>query len=343
MANPVEEMPPELLVELAGEVVGLNPGWVIVEGGEPLMRKELFEVLEEMDRLDLYLITNGMLFTERVSRELRRLGVKVIFSMDGVTGEVYESTKSGASFHRLVEAVELASREGLFHGVTVVLSKRNLHQVKGIVRFVSDHGGKFVTFIPLQPSDRGFSDPYYKKYALSPGDHARVLRAIYRGLQDPRVRVFYDEPFLWAFADQEGVEIPDGRSGITISEFKGCACGTSLYIRPDGAILPCMFSPSSSVISKYPEESLRRGWERVRTSPLIKAFKSRRWREPPCSECEYFEMCFGCMARVCKLSENLSGADPACPLGAGVEARRNTVRKNFLHLEAMSFRSTTPP
>lgn len=309
------ELPFRSALKLAEEIVSLNPGWVIVEGGEPLMREGLRELLKEMKSLDIYLVTNGLLLNERWAKDLKETDVKIIFSMDGSTAQVYEGTKEGASFKQFVHAVELASREGLFHGITVVLSKRNLHQVEKFIEFVARRDGKFITFIPLQPSGNGGAqEEYYKTYALSSDEHARVLPLVYEKAMGCRVQIYYDEPFLWAFAEREGIEIPKERSGITIPDLKGCACGTSLYIQPDGKILPCMFSPEALAVSKYPEESLERGWEKMRNSELIERFKLRGCRQGPCARCKCFDACYGCLSRIFRLYGDISKSDPACPL-----------------------------
>ena len=48
--------------ELSTEIAELGPGWVIVEGGEPLLRQDIFELLELMQQrqLEAHLVTNGM-------------------------------------------------------------------------------------------------------------------------------------------------------------------------------------------------------------------------------------------------------------------------------------------
>ena len=43
-----EELSSERARELVTEIAELKPGWVIVEGGEPLLRADLFELLALM-------------------------------------------------------------------------------------------------------------------------------------------------------------------------------------------------------------------------------------------------------------------------------------------------------
>ena len=308
-------MPLEKACELAEEIAALDPGWVIVEGGEPLMREELREILRRMRGLDLFVITNGLLVNEKWVGNLKEIGAKLILSMDGSTKSVYEGTKKNADFGRFVRAIELASRGGLFNGITVVLSKKNLHQIEEFVGFVERHDGEFVTFIPLKPFGNGESQKkYYESHGLSRDEQALALRRMYENASDTSVKIYYDEPFLWAFAEREGIRIPGERSGITIPDLKGCAWGNTLYIRPDGGILPCMFSPDEFTLSTYPEDDLGTAWEKASKSELVEEFKSREKRVGPCAGCESFDSCHGCPSRIYRLYGGFSNSDPACPL-----------------------------
>ena len=60
-----EELSTERAKKLIAEIAELKPGWIIVEGGEPLLREDLFELLALMqqNQPEVHLITNGILFT----------------------------------------------------------------------------------------------------------------------------------------------------------------------------------------------------------------------------------------------------------------------------------------
>jgi MoaA/NifB/PqqE/SkfB family radical SAM enzyme len=47
------ELSTEQAKRLVAEIAELEPGWVIVEGGEPLLREDLFELLELMEQRQL--------------------------------------------------------------------------------------------------------------------------------------------------------------------------------------------------------------------------------------------------------------------------------------------------
>lgn len=310
--NYQQELSFEDSCRLAEEITELNPQWVIIQGGEPLLKEGLCELLMKMKALDIYLITNGMLLNKSLIKFLKEVNVKIIFSMDGSTKSIYESTKIGANFEKLLQTIKLASYENIFYGTTVVLSKRNIHQIKELIELTEKHNGRFITFIPLQPF--GEDELYYNNYAMSKEEHKQALINIYKDSKKKSIQVFYDEPFLWAFGKSMKIEIPSGRSGITIPECKGCAWGSSLYIQPGGEILPCMFSPKEFIVSQYPKESLAKSWAKILNSEFIKEFKWRKKRKGLCSRCEYFEICYGCASRIFKLYKDLSESDPVCPI-----------------------------
>jgi len=56
------ELSTERARRLIAEIAELKPGWLIIEGGEPLLREDIFELLALMQQkqLEVHLITNGM-------------------------------------------------------------------------------------------------------------------------------------------------------------------------------------------------------------------------------------------------------------------------------------------
>jgi cyclic pyranopterin phosphate synthase len=80
-------------------------------GGEPLVRKELPQMIEhawEVGVEDIAITTNGLLFRRR-AKELVEAGLKrVNFSLDAVTPEVFRRMTRGGEVTRVQEALDLA-------------------------------------------------------------------------------------------------------------------------------------------------------------------------------------------------------------------------------------------
>lgn len=310
-----EELTENEAKELANEIKGLSPEWVILEGGEPLLRDDIREIGAILNReTEVFVITNGNAFTRDKMEKLKLFSAKVIFSIDGASADVYESTKKGADFETVLEWAERCSEEGIFFGITTVLSKANLSQIEELIDLTEQLGGSSITFLPLKPFEGGETpSDYYREHSLSPEDHKLAVRSIYGCETD--LSVFYDEPFLWNLLSDYGFSPDSDDSGITIPEVEGCAAGHSIYIQADGDVRPCMFSPEGMSFGNVEEESLEDIWRWMRRSEELKKWEDQTKREGPCADCSQFESCRGCLARTFMLRGDLAESDPGCPYG----------------------------
>ena len=70
---PEAELSTEVARRLITEIAELEPGWVLIEGGEPLLRKDLFELLGLMREreLEVHLTTNGVLLSPQILSRLK--------------------------------------------------------------------------------------------------------------------------------------------------------------------------------------------------------------------------------------------------------------------------------
>ncbi|MEE8413168.1 MAG: radical SAM protein [Dehalococcoidales bacterium] len=301
-------------VKIANDIIRLAPKWVIMEGGEPLMRPDLPEIggMFRQAGIDVYLITNGNAFTREKLQELASFSPRVLFSIDGADPEVYEFTKTGARFETAKEWAGQCAELGIFQGITVVLSKLNLDQIGELMRLTESLGGKSIIFLPLKPfgTDQ-VSRAYYDKYMLSPQEQEAAVKEIYGS--GSKLEIFYDEPFIWNLAEKHGLSLGSSDSGITIPEVQGCAASYSLYIQASGSVRPCMFSPEELNFGNATQEPLEDIWLRMKQSDILTRWAGQSERKGACAECTQFESCRGCLARTTRLMGNPLETDPACP------------------------------
>lgn len=302
-------------VNVARDVIALAPKWVILEGGEPLLRPDLPEIgtMFRQAGIDVFVITNGNAFTEKRLRELASFRPRVLFSIDAADAETYEYIKPGGS---LVTAEHWAARcawLGIFHGTTAVLTRLTRHQARDIIRLTERLGGRTTVFLPLKPfGDGRVANPYYVQHALSPQEQEETVNDVFGARTD--LDVFYDEPFIWNLAAAHGFLVGDSASGITVPEIRGCAAAHSLYIQTDGSVRPCMFCPASLTFGNAARESLSAVWTRMRASRVMSDWAERKSRQGACAECPGFDSCRGCLARTTILLGSPTASDPCCPM-----------------------------
>ncbi len=312
-----DELSHDEAIKIAKDIIGLSPRWVILEGGEPLLRNDLHHIgrMFNKEGIDVLVITNGNAFSQDRLQELASFSPKVLFSIDGADAAVYEYTKRGAKFELAKEWAVQCATLGIFHGITTVLSKLNLGQVRELIQLTESLGGKRIIFLPLKPFGKDeASSRYHQQYALTPKEQEEVVKEIYS--YGSNLDIFYDEPFLWNLSSKHGFPVSNAASGITIPEVKGCAASYSLYIQTSGSVRPCMFSPEELTWGNVTKEPLGDIWLRMRQSEILTRWADQRARKGACGKCQQFESCHGCLARTIRLSGDALETDPGCPFAA---------------------------
>jgi len=109
------------------------------EGGEPLLRRDLPEILKEShDRFHTTLVTNGVLLKNRVE-EIKNYLDYIFVSLDGI-GEVHDKIRgSPGAFSKTVESIKVASKY-LDLGISVTLMRENLDQAEALVELAEELG-----------------------------------------------------------------------------------------------------------------------------------------------------------------------------------------------------------
>jgi cyclic pyranopterin phosphate synthase len=158
---------PELSIEeylrLIKLFVGLGISKVRLTGGEPLLRRGLVELVQELaalrtlggEPLELALTTNGHLL-DSLAGPLKAAGLnRVTVSMDAVEAPAFERiTRVGGSFAAVLGGIRAARAAGLtpLKINCVLLRGFNDDQIEGFVRFAREENVvvRFIEFMPLE-------------------------------------------------------------------------------------------------------------------------------------------------------------------------------------------------
>jgi GTP 3',8-cyclase len=150
-------------LRLIGIFVGLGITKVRLTGGEPLLRRGIVELVEELAKLrtlngeplDLALTTNGHLL-ESLAVPLKRAGLnRVTVSMDAVDAATFERiTRVEGSFPTVLKSIRAARAAGLTPVKIncVLLRGFNDDQIEGFARFARQENVvvRFIEFMPLE-------------------------------------------------------------------------------------------------------------------------------------------------------------------------------------------------
>ncbi len=303
------ELDSRTILKIAEEIPLLKPGWVIIEGGEPLLRKDLFEIIEIIFRskIRIYLISNGMVLDEDIARRLAEFNVNLMISMDGSDRESYERIRKGASFKRLKESIAIAKKYGILDSCPVTIGKHNYQQTYKLFEFVKNTGYKKITFLGLKPCMD------YERYVLNAEEYEEFLLSVIKYQKEYGIDVYVDEPFFKPFLKRHNVDYSaNSQDGIIFTDVSRCIFGEYMFIEINGDVKPCTFAPV--VIGNVSKKGLNEIWNDMQNSELVKKIKDFSTRENFCSGCEYLYECGGCRSRTFNLTGSWTESDPSCPL-----------------------------
>jgi len=319
---PKGELSTDRAKKLIGEIAELEPGWVIIEGGEPLLRYDLFELLGLMQQkqLEVHLITNGMLLSPQILTTLKQLGVKVMVSIDGATAASYEAIRNGASFDRVVQSARDCAKEGLLEAINFTILKTNYIEIPGIFHLAASIGAQKITLIGLKPCQG------YLEELLTPQEYEEAIKLACRGAQETGVGFFFDEPFFWATVKEQQLlaQMPGVGTGILVPSTTACIFGEYLFIDTNGEVKPCSFSPIA--VGNVKEKPLTETWQEVLSSPFFQQIKEPKSRTGYCQSCQYLESCKGCRSRTFVLTGDWFASDAACPLSLKLASQEERVK-----------------
>jgi len=115
--NNKTELNTEQWIETIGKIQDMKTSIVGITGGEPLMRKDIIEIISSIDsRSSSILFTNGYLMTEELALSFKKSGLFGIgISIDSAEEEIHNSNRGNPhSYEKAIEAVKLSVKAGLY-------------------------------------------------------------------------------------------------------------------------------------------------------------------------------------------------------------------------------------
>ena len=226
-AEPVKQLSAAEWTEIFREAESLGVSFIMLAGGEPLLRWDVIEAAGQMKNLLFPIFTNGTYMDDTTFAQLDRCRNLIpVLSIEGGR-EITDDRRGEGVYDKLIAAMDGLHGRSLLFGASITVTTENLREVtspefmEGLVR----RGCKlaiYVEFVPVTEEAKH----------LAPGDAEREY------LQEAMQKLREAFPELVALAFP-GDEKADG----------GCmAAGRGFFhINSHGGAEPCPFSPYSDV------------------------------------------------------------------------------------------------
>lgn len=297
---------------------------LILSGGEPLMRPDIFELSHRARALGIYtgLSTNGTLITEENIDEIAEVGYDYVgISIDGLeeTHDVIRQRKG--AFRESMHAVKLCKARGIKVGLRFTLTRENYEQLGDILALLDEHDVDKFYLSHLNYGGRGRrhskQDAWYRmtRDAMTRlFDHCRDELA--RGVEREYVTGNNDAdgPFLLMWAREHFPEQAEALERRLLN-WGGNASGEHIAnIDNLGHVHPDTFwwDHDLGSVRERPFSAIWRDTQ----DPLMVGFRQRpRPLKGRCGECRYLPICNGnTRVRAWKVSGDPWEEDPGCYL-----------------------------
>lgn len=167
----------EISKRIIDKLVTLNVVNLIISGGEPLLRKDLFELISyAKDKIKyISLTTNGILLGNEEAKKLKELEVdSVQISIESSDEKIHNYLRGKGTFKKAMNAVRCLKKYGFKKDqlyITATTTKVNIKTLKRFKKFAEDLGVR-AGFSFYQPVGRGYKND---EFALSQEDSYKFL------------------------------------------------------------------------------------------------------------------------------------------------------------------------
>lgn len=274
-------------------------------GGEPLLRKDLFELTAYATSLgfNVSMNTNGYLMTKEKAALARESGFKTVgISIDSDEADVHDSfRKTPGSHARAMAAGRYLADEGVRLTVSSVICRINHHRFEELVRQARELGAEQISLHNYKCTGLGMTNK--DELDLTPEEWMKFyMKALEVKSRENGIRISLDDPITASIHKAKEKPI-----------VKGSTCGKlSLNIRANGDVTPCGFIPV--VIGNLLTEDLKDIWD---GSKVLDKMRNKTPREK-CKVCKHYEDCLGgCSARAYATTGDFNSPDPHCWVAKG--------------------------
>ena len=269
------EMSTEEIKDVLRQLAENGTFFLAISGGEPLLRRDCFEILEYARslRFNVKLKTNAVMIGAKEAARLKQLGIEQVqISIYSNRPEIHDAiTKLPGSLRRTLDAIRHLKANGVKVSITNVLMRSNVTDARDVKQLAKELGVSFVvdpTITPKLNGDRSILD---------------------LGISDKELfDLFHDEEFV----DNVGEYCaPTGSIDDDVLDGYSCSAGHTLcYVSPFGDVYPCVQFPMPC--GNVRTQSFGEIW---RESQALKSLRAVQVRDlPTCSSCSHVPYCSRC-------------------------------------------------
>ncbi len=286
---------------------------IILTGGEPLLRDDIFDIASYGTKLGLRMVMapNGTLITPEIAKKMKASGIKRIsVSLDGSSPETHDTFRGlENAFNDSIRGIEIAKQAGMEFQINTTITKTNLDQIPKILELAENLGAVAHHIFLLVPTGRG---KYIVDSEINAKEYEETLNWFYdqrdkTSLQLKATCAPHYYRILRQRAKQDGKKVTFETHGLD-AVTRGCLAGTGFcFISHVGRVQTCGFLDVNC--GDITQQTFKEVWE---SSAVFNELRDFSNLENKCGICEYKRVCGGCRARAYEATGNYLEEEPLC-------------------------------
>lgn len=298
---------------LIDEIAAAFQPVIILTGGEPLLRPDIFDIAYygTQKGLRMVMATNGTLADEKIARKMIESGIqRVSVSIDGKDAQSHDAFRGEpGAFAGAMRGIEAMKSAGMEFQINTTITTANLHQLKDIHDLTLRLGAAAHHIFLLVPTGRGRD---LASQAITAADYEETLKWFYQESLTCAIQLKATcAPHYFRIMHQnkvKGVEPKKKTGGHFHESTRGCLGGISFcFISHVGQVQPCGYLELNC--GNVQKQSFAEIWE---SSEIFRNLRDYGKYGGKCGRCEFIKVCGGCRARAYEATGDYLAEEPLC-------------------------------
>jgi len=324
------ELGTEKCLRLLDEIAAIGKPVIILTGGEPLLREDIYDIASYGDRLGLRMVlaTNGTFVTEDVAKRLIASGIRrVSISLDGPDPGSHDLFRGvPGAFEQALAGIAAMKKAGLEFQINTTITQANLAQIREIhdlahrleaaahhiFLLVPTGRGKELAAQEITPLayeetlnwfyEEGLGCAIQLKATCAP----HYYRILHQRQKERRGETQKPASAGAANGKPAGAEGGGGHPLHTVT--RGCLGGSAFcFISHTGQVQPCGYLELDC--GQVTQRSFTEIWK---DSEIFQNIRDLDLYEGKCGRCEFLRVCGGCRARAYETTGDYLAEEPFC-------------------------------
>lgn len=308
--------------EFIRDLAAMRAPVLLFSGGEPLLRKDLFELGKFAVDLGLRTVisSNGTLIDDEKAREIKAAGFQYVgISIDGAPATHDDFRNKKGAFDDALRGVKACQNHGIKTGLRFTVNKYNQQDLPEIFDIIKREGIPRFCMYHLVYAGRGeqmveMDTTAAEKRAILELVSRKTVELHQQGVEVEILTTDNHADGIYLLNQIRKQQPERSNEIIQLLEMHGgCSAGTKFAnVDPQGNVHPCQFWQDYSV-GNIRERPFSEIW--TSDDPLmVKLREKEKHLTGKCGSCKHKPLCGGCRIRARAVYGDLWAEDPACYL-----------------------------